>query len=60
MTINLRELIDQRGLRLQEVAEILFPDNRFPPSSSQSGSQRKNLVEFGASLPFSSLAWGIG
>lgn len=30
MTINLRELVEQRGLRLQEVAEILFPDNRFP------------------------------
>lgn len=30
MTINLRELIEQRGLKTQEVAEILFPGNKFP------------------------------
>lgn len=30
MTINLKELIEQRGLGLQEVAEILFPGNKFP------------------------------
>lgn len=30
MTINLRELIEQRGLKTREVAEFLYPDNKFP------------------------------
>lgn len=30
MTINLRELIEQRGLKTREVAEFLYPDNKYP------------------------------
>ena len=30
MTINLRELIEQRGLKTREVAEFLYPNNKFP------------------------------
>lgn len=33
MTIDLRELIEQRGLKTQEVAEFLFPGNKFPQVS---------------------------
>lgn len=35
MTINLKELIEQRGLKTQEVAEFLFPGNKFPRVSIQ-------------------------
>ena len=44
MTINLRELIEQRGLRLQEVAEILFPDNRFPRAALNRVLNGKTLL----------------
>lgn len=35
MPINLRELIEQRGLKTREVAEFLFPGNKFPRVSIQ-------------------------
>lgn len=35
MTINLKELIEQRGLKTLEVAEFLFPGNKFPRVSIQ-------------------------
>lgn len=35
MTINLKELIEQRGLKTREVAEFLFPGNKFPRVSIQ-------------------------
>lgn len=44
MTINLRELIEQRGLRLQEVAEFLFPDNRFPRAALNRVINGKTLL----------------
>lgn len=44
MTINLKELIEQRGLRLQEVAEILFPDNRFPRAALNRVLNGKTLL----------------
>lgn len=44
MTINLRELVEQRGLRLQEVAEILFPDNRFPRAALNRVLNGKTLL----------------
>ena len=44
MTINLRELIEQRGLRLQEVAEILFPNNRFPRAALNRVLNGKTLL----------------
>ena len=44
MTNNLRELIEQRGLRLQEVAEILFPDNRYPRAALNRVLNGKTLL----------------
>lgn len=35
MTINLKELIEQRSLKTREVAEFLFPGNKFPRVSIQ-------------------------
>lgn len=35
MTINLRELIEQRGLKTREVAEFLYPGNKYPRASLQ-------------------------
>ena len=44
MTINLKELVEQRGLRLQEMAEILFPDNRFPRAALKRVLNGKTLL----------------
>lgn len=44
MTINLRELIKQRGLRIQAVAEFLFPNNKFPRVSLQRVLDGKALL----------------
>lgn len=44
MTINLRELIKQRGLRTQEVAEFLYPDNKFPRVALQRVLDGKALL----------------
>lgn len=44
MTINLRELIKQRGLKTREVAELLFPRNKFPQVSIQRVLDGKALL----------------
>lgn len=44
MTINLRELIKQRGLKTREVAEFLFPRNKFPHVSLQRVLDGKALL----------------
>lgn len=44
MTINLRELIRQRGLKTREVAELLFPRNKFPQVSIQRVFDGKALL----------------
>ncbi len=44
MTIDLRELIEQRGLKIQEVAEFLYPGNKFPRVSLQRVLDGKALL----------------
>lgn len=44
MTINLRELIEQRGLKTREVAEFLYPDNKFPRVALQRVLDGKALL----------------
>lgn len=44
MTINLRELIEQRGLKTREVAEFLYPDNKFPRVALQRVLNGKALL----------------
>lgn len=44
MTINLRELIKQRGLKTREVAEFLYPDNKFPRVALQRVLDGKALL----------------
>lgn len=44
MTINLRELIEQRGLKTREVAEFLYPDNKFPQVALQRVLDGKALL----------------
>lgn len=44
MNINLRELIEQRGLRIQAVAEFLYPSNKFPRVSLQRVFDGKALL----------------
>lgn len=45
MTINLRELIEQRGLKTREVAEFLYPDNKFPRVALQRVLDGKALLD---------------
>ena len=44
MTINLRELIKQRGLKTQELAEFLYPGNKYPRVSLQRVLDGKSLL----------------
>lgn len=44
MTINLRELIEQRGLKTREVAEFLYPDNKYPRVALQRVLDGKALL----------------
>lgn len=44
MTINLGELIKQRGLRTQAVAEFLYPDNKYPRVALQRVLDGKALL----------------
>lgn len=44
MNINLRELIEQRGLKILEVAEFLYPGNKFPRVSFQRVLDGKALL----------------
>lgn len=44
MTIDLRELIEQRGLKTREVAEFLFPGNKYPRVALQRVLDGKALL----------------